>query len=231
MADTETRRSYPKLPVSNWWTLRRQFQKSPPRSVDNDYLMSVLGLSSSGAAANILAALRSIGLVDENNATGPLAQDWRSDETYANACEHILKAVYPDSLRDAFPPPDPDVVGVQRWFARNAGVGDAAARKMTAFYQLLCNADPKGGDATPTPSPARKVMNGAVSKAAKPAAAAKPKVVEQTPLTPPPPGAVQLGGVGGITINIELQVPATADSKFFDELFASMRKHLISKNS
>lgn len=33
-------------------------------------------------------------------------------------------------------------------------------------------------------------------------------------------------GMGGITINIELQLPPTADAEFFDAFFASMRKHL-----
>jgi Family of unknown function (DUF5343) len=47
---------------------------------------------------------------------------------------------------------------------------------------------------------------------------------------PPPPPSVQVGAVGGITINIELQLPATADAEFFDQFFASMRKHLIDDN-
>jgi len=43
-------------------------------------------------------------------------------------------------------------------------------------------------------------------------------------------GHVQVGAVGGITINIELQLPASADAKFFDQFFASMRKHLIAED-
>jgi hypothetical protein len=38
---------------------------------------------------------------------------------------------------------------------------------------------------------------------------------------------VQVGAMGAITINIELQLPATADAKFFEEFFLAMRKHLI----
>ncbi|MDO8362773.1 MAG: DUF5343 domain-containing protein [Actinomycetota bacterium] len=61
---------------------------------------------------------------------------------------------------------------------------------------------------------------------------------EHHPPPPPPAGGgggggaprVQVGGVGGITINIELQLPATADAKFFDQFFASMRKNLIDEN-
>lgn len=41
---------------------------------------------------------------------------------------------------------------------------------------------------------------------------------------------VQIGGMGSITINVELQLPATADAHFFDQFFSSMRKHLIENN-
>ena len=37
------RRSYPGIPVRNWWDLRRRFQQAVPRQVDSDYLQSVLG--------------------------------------------------------------------------------------------------------------------------------------------------------------------------------------------
>ena len=49
-------------------------------------------------------------------------------------------------------------------------------------------------------------------------------------VTAAPNPAVQLGTTGGITINIELQLPATADASFFDDFFTSMRKNLIDQN-
>lgn len=53
----------------------------------------------------------------------------------------------------------------------------------------------------------------------------EPPKQEQTP-PPPPPPATPSFGMGGITINIELQLPPTADAEFFDAFFAAMRKHL-----
>jgi hypothetical protein len=49
------------------------------------------------------------------------------------------------------------------------------------------------------------------------------------PLIDPAPrrNRVQVGAMGAITINVELQLPATADDKFFEQFFSSMRKHLI----
>lgn len=68
MADNESKKTtYPKIPASNWWELRRRFQQSPPKAIGVDYLLSALGLSSERAAANLLSPLRTVGLIDENN--------------------------------------------------------------------------------------------------------------------------------------------------------------------
>ena len=128
---------------------RARFKKSPPRTVDPDYLQSVLGLGSAKAAANLIPPLKVIGLIDDNGALTDLANDWRSDEHYSDACGKTLSAVYPDRLRSAFPPPDPDVAGVTAWFARNAGVGEAAAQQMARFYRLVSEADIDGEEAKP----------------------------------------------------------------------------------
>ncbi len=44
MADDGDKRTYPRLPAKNWWTLRDQFKKTMPSKVDADYLQSVLGV-------------------------------------------------------------------------------------------------------------------------------------------------------------------------------------------
>lgn len=75
-------------------------------------------------------------------------------------------------------------------------------------------------DASPTPSK---------SASNTPENQPQPSPIERRPTATGSP-QVQLGAVGGITINIELQLPATADAKFFDQFFSSMRKHLIDDN-
>lgn len=42
-----------------------------------------------------------------------------------------------------------------------------------------------------------------------------------------PPGSQHVSLHPGITINIELQLPATNDPKIYDSLFAAMKKHLF----
>ncbi len=49
---------------------------------------------------------------------------WRSDADYAEACADMLGRIYPTDLLAAFPGPDVDRSGVERWFMRNARVGE-----------------------------------------------------------------------------------------------------------
>lgn len=244
MADNDARKSYPKIPAKNWWDLRRRFQQSPPKAVDADYLMTVLGLSSQGAAANVLAPLKTVGLISEDGTPTARAHDWRDDDSYPKVCRSILQDVYPAVLLDLFPPPDPDPVGLKSWFARNAGVGSAAASQMAAFYRLLSEADPKGFDRAPqrrSPGTSGKRDPGArpaaKARAEESAKAPASSAFGSVPIAPAVPASASpsstslaLGPVGGITVNIELQIPATADAKFFDQFFSSMRKHLLDEH-
>lgn len=247
MADNESKKTtYPKIPASNWWELRRRFQQSPPKAIGVDYLLSALGLSSERAAANLLSPLRTVGLIDENNDVTQRAHDWRDDESYKDVCRQIIEDVYPATLIELFPPPQPDLDGLRRWFARNAGVGEAAASQMAAFYRLLSEADPAGVDRS---SSQRQTPGATAKKRAAPSppskASARPRGTPSesssngaerspapaaAPASPPTQTNVRLGPMGGITVNIELQIPATADAKFFDQFFSSMRKHLLDEN-
>ena len=56
------------------------------------------------------------------------------------------------------------------------------------------------------------------------------KAEKHTPTPPPAPAGLTVGGIGGITLNIELQLPASADAQFFDDFFSSLRRNLIDEN-
>jgi hypothetical protein len=196
--------------------------------------MSVLGLTSQGSANNLIPTLRTLGIIDSNNSTTPRAHDWRDDDTYAKACADMVAEIYPEALTNAFPAPDPEADGVKKWFMRNAAIGDAAASQMTALYRLLCEADPKAseksGERRKAPASAKAVARPATSASRPSPATKKPPAAaiaapEPTPTVTNPRNP--LSAVGGITINVELQLPPTADAKFFDQFFASMRKHLV----
>ena len=232
MADRVT---YPSLPVRTWWDLRNRFQQSPPSKVDSDYLQSVLGVQE-GHASNLMGPLTALGLIDEAGKPTDVAEDWRHDETYAQACKKIVEAVYPTALREALPPPGPDRGEVEKWFARNAHVGTGAAGKMATTYLLIAAADPAGasqkqpqraaGATTGTPA-ARK------PRRATPAAAGSTASKAGTTAEAAAGTANGGGNSDGPSVHVDVQVhispDATADQ--IDAIFASMAKHLYAKRS
>lgn len=225
MPDNEKRRTYPSIPASNWWDLRRKFVQAPPRQVTRDFLQTVLGLTE-GSANNLLPPLRAVGLIDEAGQPTELAHEWRTDEHYAEVCRTILASVYPQELRDALPPPDPDRQAVERWFMRNTRTGENAAGKMASFYLLLCQADVA----------AQEQVQAAKSDKAK-SRPATAKANNKTPAPPPiaPPTVTpkdsRAGSLALPAVHIDLQIHIAGDAKpeQIEQIFASMARHLYQR--
>ena len=106
---------FPRIPASNWWTLRDQFVKSLPKEVSIGYLKSLLQLNTEKTAQNLLPPLKQLGLVDDDNKPTDLANDWRNNSKYGDACEKMLQ-VYPQELRDLYHSPDVDKTKLKDWF-------------------------------------------------------------------------------------------------------------------
>jgi hypothetical protein len=224
MAD-EARRSYPGIPAKNWWDLRRRFQQAVPGKVDADYLQAVLGIGE-GAAKNLVPQLVAVGLVGDGGKPTELAMDWRDDGTYPAACQQILDSVYPQSLRDAMPPPGPPRDGVEKWFARNMQVGKGAAAKMASFYLMVAAADvaaartdAKKGEAKPKSTSQRATRPSAPASAT---AKEAPK-----PLAPARVGAHDDGP--SVHVDVQVHISPDASAEQVDQIFASMAKHLYGR--
>ena len=218
MADEAIRKSYPKIPAKNWWTLRERFANSIPSKVDADYLQSVLGLSTPASAANVVGPLRVVGLIDESGAPTDRALDWRADATYVAVCEAIVTEVYPDSLRSAFPDPSADTEGVMGWFSRNTGSGRSASTAMTSFFGLLCEADPAGRPTKPAATakkPAKKAATSPQKKSAKPKGTTEDKSETGRKRTGPE-----------LNINLQIHIDSSATAEQVDQIFKSMAEHL-----
>jgi len=230
MAEKQRRKTYPRIPAKNWWDLRRKFVQSPPQQVTADYLQSVLNVEV-GAAKNLLSPLKVIGLIDENGKTTDLANDWRSDDHYPDACKTLVDEIYPSELRDALPGPKPNRDKVVKWFMRNVGTGEAAAKQMAGFYLLLCEADPaiqdqkleSGRSAAPKskatkPKQDRAIQSNQVSKRA-----AAPH--SQPDVTSGP----DVAHLPSVHIDIQIHIAADASAEQIDQVFASMANHLYGK--
>jgi len=215
------KKSYPMISAKVWWTLRERFKRTIPSSVSSSYLATTLSMTEDSAKQNVWPALRATGLVDEMLKPTELAVKWRDDDQYKEACDTILKNVYPPELSDLG---SENKSEVQRWFASKCRVGQSAAGKMAALYWLLLQADPSkvngASEVEGTPRPR-------VAKVAKPK---KDPPETVTPPSPESPLQHEKKPVSGHApqIHFDIQIHISPESKpeQIDAIFASMAKHL-----
>lgn len=220
------RRTFPWIPASAWWELRRRFQKTIPGQVTPSYLQTVLKVQE-GHAKNLVPQLRAVNLIDDDGKPTPLANSWRTDEGYADACQRIFDVIYPAELKDAVPQSDLDRGAAQRWFMRELGVGDAAASRMASFYVLLAAKNPKGEETSKEPQPARAAKRSSVARTP-----AKVRVKEEREAqngsnsenTKELNSQLSVGPT--IHIDVQVHIPSSANPDQIDAIFASMAKHL-----
>ena len=230
MAGEEGKKTYPRLPASNWWALRVRFGKSLPAKVDASYLQDVLGLGSEKSAQNLLPQFRILGLIDEGGKPTDLATQWRTDEHYAEVCEQIRQSVYPQGILDAFPAPEPDLNRLASRFANDTKTGSGAGQQMAALYGLLSAADlsaqakPKPDNGSTKPTQATRKPKAETSKSTTKAPQASAVAdQQQAPI-------VMSTGTPSVAINIQLQIAATENAEVYDKFFAAMKKHLFPSN-
>ena len=227
MSET-SKKSFPMLPVSHWFALRRKFKQSIPGVVTNSYLATVLNMGAESARANVLPFLKALGVIDDEGKPKERAKLWRDDEHYAAVCRAIIKEVYPEELLHAVPDPKANREQAKRWFANHTGTGSAAAGRMTALYTALVEADPSGDGENSKPKPPQHA-----------AKEGKAKSVTQPRARVAEPGAHSSRGVkaehGGpmrvpeININLQIHISADASPDQIEQIFAAMAKHIYER--
>lgn len=208
--------TFPYVPAKTWWLLRKRFKLSWPTQVNRDYLQSVLGVGE-GHAQNLLDDLEQVGLIDGDGKPTDLANDWRSDEHYAEICQRILESHYPTELRDAFPPPKPERDGVTRWFERNLRIGEKAADKLASFYSLLSKADVSAQEAPARQHAVRTPSSVTTSKRPAGAGSGKQKVTTEERVE---------ASLPSLSLAVQVYISPESTPEQIDATFASMAKHL-----
>jgi hypothetical protein len=227
-------RSFPMLPTTAWWQLRSRFQRSLPAKVDPQYVETVLGVSAK-SARNTTPALRTLGLIDDDGRPTPLANDWRTDEGYANACEQMLADVYPPALRDAVPPDEPDRAAAERWFIRERRVGQGAARQMAALYALVAERDASGAENQRAPRSDRGGGERRPRETRNAESTRRTTTRERLTSRPPSPaeppaGDSQRSASPSLHIDVQVHVPSDATPEQIEAIFSSMAKHLYKQS-
>ncbi|MEI6665432.1 MAG: DUF5343 domain-containing protein [Chloroflexota bacterium] len=218
--DTMTRRVYPRLTDVVWWALRKQFQRTMPATVTQNYMATVLKLNA-GTARSVITNLQYMGLLDDDAHPTALANAWRDDNSYPQACKQMFAAIYPDELKDIAPPPDVDRGTVQTWFMRELATGSESARQLAALYVLLAVADPSG----PTPK-TTKTSSSEPRPATKPRAAAPRARASKAEVTHAARPAVALPTP---QIAVQVNIDPSMSPEQIDQVFRSMAEHLYGR--
>lgn len=222
--------SFPKIPISNWYDIRKQFQKTLPTVVSQTYLQSLLKLSNIQSAQNLIPPLKFMGLIDEDNKPTDLANKWRNDSTYTEACKEIFERVYPEELRQLFIGSDIDKEALTMWFMSTTKCGNAAAKLFSLTFMYLCNPSleppAKNISKAPTTSKTSKKTTKEIKKDVKTVKLDATPVNEPTEEKPTISSKWQQPAV-----HIDLQIHISPDSSVeqVDAIFASIAKHLYDK--
>ena len=222
----QARPTYPKMPISAWVKLREQFIRTIPRTVTESYIASVLSTKQISARTNVLPSLRHIGLIDDEGKPTDLAIKWRDNGQYQKVCEQMRKKIYPSELIDlGYDASQRNEI--QSWFANYTQVGIGAAKQMTSFYLLLCEADPN------------KVNSKKAIQSKSQKTKAKVNVPQKSISTRESQDSTDLQGDSraipqnrGPELHFNIQIHISPDSTVdqIDAIFASMAKHLNSLN-
>lgn len=216
------KQDYPRIPAKNWWQLRKRFKQSMPPSISINYLASLLEISER-AAMNIMPHFKTVKLIDEDGKTNDRTNSWRDDEEYSKVCNQIKNETYSEELLSLAPDPVEGFDSSIRWFMRETGVGEAAAKQMARFYQIVAKADPSEGE---------EVLKAPSAKGAK-KTKAKTKVDKdeqlekklETKTNRGKSGAKQFNFQPSININIQIHISPDASTQQIDQIFSSIANH------
>ncbi|NPV00637.1 MAG: DUF5343 domain-containing protein [Brevinematales bacterium] len=204
---------YPKIPETNWWALRNQFNKSLPTKVNASYLKSLLNLATDSAARNLINHLEQIKIIDSDGKPTDRANNWRIDSSYSQTCKEILKEVYPQELIDLYSGNDVNRELVKEWFKNSAALGDNTAGQCASLYIILNNAKVKTSEETKKSIQKSKVQN--------PPKNETPHKISQKNL--------DSDDIPAIHLNLQIHISPEANSEQIETIFSNLAKYIYRK--
>jgi hypothetical protein len=215
-----SKETFPVIPAKHWRTLRKRFQQSIPASVTPGFLATTLGMQEQSAKSNIIPSLVQMGIIDDQWKPTERANRWRDDLEYPEVCSEIRYEVYPQELLDAAPGPSVDRQAVERWFTARTRAGKGAVGRYAVVYELLSSARvPEEAGRPRQPVKAKS----AVPRKAQAATSDKLPVKRVV-------ASATADVVPSIHIDIQIHISPDAEPDQIDQIFASMAKHLRTRN-
>ena len=211
-----------------------QFRKTFPSTVTSDTLKR-LGFATANEAAAI-NVLRFVGVLDEKGAKTPEAArvfNAHDDAEFQNGFADLVKPSYQDLFElhgdTAW---DLDSDKLISYFRNKDGSSDLVGKRQTLTFQAFAVlAGKKSANEKAAP---RKVSSGRVKNSAatrntpNPAGGSDEEKGSQIPLeTNPASPLVDKKRDVGLTVRIEINLPAAGDQETYDRIFRSIRENLI----
>jgi hypothetical protein len=177
-----------------------------PGKVTVAYLKSI-GFTSSNDAY-LVGLLKGIGFVDSGGGPTSVWKEYRGHD-HKSVMATAVRAGY-KNLFQTYPDADKrDDEAIANLVRQNTNYGADTVKRVVGSFKALCElADFSGSSHVATP----------------PQPATPTTVVTPQSGAPVPPAAP---GQPVINLNIQLELPAQADEKFYDNFFAAMKKHLM----
>jgi hypothetical protein len=223
MAEVE-KKSLPKITTKNYWGIRKKLKSTMPKNITKSFVAASMSIKENSAQMNVIGPMKQMGLINDDGSPTKLANEWRDDSKYAEACKKIRESVYPQELLDLAPSIETDKSVIQSWIASHLMTGEESARQSTTVYLLLLEADPsKQNDVSTTSISSSGNINKTPKAKITKKKDAKPK--EDENLDKLKPKFDQ-----NLNINIQIHISADTSSEQIDKIFASMAKHLKSMN-
>jgi len=208
-----------------------QLRKSFPSKVDAAYLQRFKIAPSN--ESYVIAIIRFLGLIDEegNRQDGQVNFFHGSDDTFKAGLDALLRDKYAElfgEMGDGAYTADRESLGY--WFRGADKTSDlVGGRQASTFLALGAAAGKVDGVVPPKPRAASTAKGGAGSKSPKPARASKTDpeaAASPVDVLTAPPGDARADV--GLTVRIEVNLPAGGDADTYDAIFASIKRHLIS---
>ena len=223
----DKKNGFPTIPAANWFSLREKFKQRVPNEINTSYLATALAMTTASASANVLPALRALGIVAEDAKPTELAYDWRDDDKYKEVCEKIIKNVYPQGLQDLFHDSnDASLESLKSWFMRTAKVGESAALKFARTYLMLLQGDLKQAkDITSNIKPKATTLSKPAKDSTKSVVKPKSQAVE-VHVTEGEKVQIPTSLIPSLHIDIQIHISPESSAEQIDKIFESMAKHL-----
>ncbi|UVO49253.1 DUF5343 domain-containing protein [Sphingomonas sp. SUN019] len=218
---------YPQIPSTVWWGVRSVLQRTPNATVDERLLAVQLGVQEA-AARTYVTELKLVKILDDDGKATPLGRKWRLDETYPEAVNELIGAVYPEQLVHLAPPGEAERQKVVSWF-QHEGLGQGAAGNKAATYLLLSSP-------TPNEAPRAAPKNGGGDASSSKRAPRKLVSRPTPPNTPPTPADDGQGRANPtikgrpeafpLNVNVQIHISADAGTEQIESIFQAMRRYL-----